>query len=346
MNRQTKQTRYNDTEFRHLSPGLPPADYALLEEQLRTYGCLTPLLVWNGRIIDGHLRYDICRKYDIPFEVSVQSFPGREDAVCHICQAHLEKDFLPAMFRRYLIGTFFTAAKNIAYRDRTRRDPSSPHPRAVIGARLGAACGMSMHTVYKAGTLAAAIDRIRSLEPELANGILDGRIAISYENAVVFAKLSKEQLKHHTRRLADSQRGRLTRSDLSAPGPHAKRMTERSAEKKADAPAIRTAIKEMPAYDPDAGMQSLRYTIPSWIGSIERTFAQSDLSAVSPETYEGTGRQLALLSETVNAALRAMAQYAPGAASRPAASQDLPGAAPRPAAPQILPGAASPGQDS
>ena len=40
-------------------------------------------------------------------------------------------------------------------------------------------------------------------------------------------------------------------------------------------------IKDMPAYDPDGEVCSLALTIPSWIGSINRTQSVSDFTKVS-----------------------------------------------------------------
>ena len=56
-----------DPEFRDLIPPLNEEELKLLEESLVADGCESPLTVWNGVIVDGHNRYAICRKHDIPF---------------------------------------------------------------------------------------------------------------------------------------------------------------------------------------------------------------------------------------------------------------------------------------
>ena len=40
-----------------------------LEADILREGCLSPLFVWNGTLVDGHQRYRICQKHGIPFEV-------------------------------------------------------------------------------------------------------------------------------------------------------------------------------------------------------------------------------------------------------------------------------------
>ena len=56
-----------DPEFRDLIPPLNEEELKLLEESLVADGCESPLIVWNGVIVDGHNRYAICRKHEIPF---------------------------------------------------------------------------------------------------------------------------------------------------------------------------------------------------------------------------------------------------------------------------------------
>ena len=56
-----------DPEFRDLIPPLNEEELKLLEASIVADGCESPLIVWNGVIVDGHNRYAICRKHEIPF---------------------------------------------------------------------------------------------------------------------------------------------------------------------------------------------------------------------------------------------------------------------------------------
>lgn len=40
-----------------------------LAEDIVDHGCIVPIEVWENYIIDGHLRYDICRKWEVPFKL-------------------------------------------------------------------------------------------------------------------------------------------------------------------------------------------------------------------------------------------------------------------------------------
>ena len=70
-----------DPEFRDLIPPLNEEELKLLEASIVADGCESPLIVWNGVIVDGHNRYAICRKHEIPFAIQEKDFNSRDDAM-------------------------------------------------------------------------------------------------------------------------------------------------------------------------------------------------------------------------------------------------------------------------
>ena len=66
--------------FRDLIPGLTKDEYSELENSLKKDGCLDAIKTWNGTIIDGHNRYDICKKNKIDFEVMEMELDSEDDA--------------------------------------------------------------------------------------------------------------------------------------------------------------------------------------------------------------------------------------------------------------------------
>lgn len=57
-----------DKEFQNLLRPLTAEEFKSLEDSIKQDGCLRPVELWNGYIVDGHNRYSICMKNDIPFE--------------------------------------------------------------------------------------------------------------------------------------------------------------------------------------------------------------------------------------------------------------------------------------
>jgi hypothetical protein len=67
-------------ELKNLLPPLTDTEFTGLEESILTDGCLSPLVVWNNILIDGHHRYEICRKHRRPFSVKNVTFDNLDDA--------------------------------------------------------------------------------------------------------------------------------------------------------------------------------------------------------------------------------------------------------------------------
>ena len=81
MSEKKLHTLIIDPEFRDLIPPLNDDELAMLEESIIANGCESPLIVWNGVIVDGHNRHAICQKHGIPFAVTEKEFSSREDAM-------------------------------------------------------------------------------------------------------------------------------------------------------------------------------------------------------------------------------------------------------------------------
>ena len=60
--------------FRDLIPPLADHEREGLEEDIKHFGCYTPIITWNGFIIDGHHRYEICTKHKLTFTTEEREF--------------------------------------------------------------------------------------------------------------------------------------------------------------------------------------------------------------------------------------------------------------------------------
>lgn len=67
-----------DSEFCGFIPPLGREELTLLEQNILQDGCRDPLVVWGNILIDGHNRLEICRKYDIEFQVRDIEFASRD----------------------------------------------------------------------------------------------------------------------------------------------------------------------------------------------------------------------------------------------------------------------------
>lgn len=78
-----------------------------LEEDIFDHGCDEAICVWGNILIDGHLRYSICRKWDIHFNIRRLFFQSRDEAEAYICTEQLKRKDLTSEYKKYLIGRRF-----------------------------------------------------------------------------------------------------------------------------------------------------------------------------------------------------------------------------------------------
>ena len=83
LNKQGDTTMQNliiNEELKNLLPPLSDEEFAGLEADILKHGCLSPLIVWNDILVDGHHRYGICLKHEIPFAVNTIVFDDLDSA--------------------------------------------------------------------------------------------------------------------------------------------------------------------------------------------------------------------------------------------------------------------------
>ena len=91
-----------DSEFKALIPPLSDAELEGLESDIVEAGrALVPLMLWNKILVDGHNRYAICTKHDLPYEVMEVGHPEwtRTDARIWIRRNQLHRRNLDSLTR-------------------------------------------------------------------------------------------------------------------------------------------------------------------------------------------------------------------------------------------------------
>ena len=94
-----------DPEFRDKIPPLTEDKFSLLEENILLDGAVvSPLIVWNGTILDGHNRYEIIRKHpELAYTIRKVVFDNRYEALSWICKNQLGRRNLTPQQKKYLI---------------------------------------------------------------------------------------------------------------------------------------------------------------------------------------------------------------------------------------------------
>ncbi|MCG4604713.1 hypothetical protein L0N24_14565, partial [Faecalibacterium prausnitzii] len=91
-------------------------EFKQLEENILKEGKLiSPLIVWNNTLVDGHNRYAILQKHpEIYFSTMPLRFENREEAIAWICRNQFGRRNLSPEQKRYLLGKQYEAEKKAA----------------------------------------------------------------------------------------------------------------------------------------------------------------------------------------------------------------------------------------
>lgn len=84
-----------DVEFQSLIPPLTYEEKKMLEESILNEGCRDAIVLWGDTIIDGHNRYEICTKHEIPFETVNREFESRNEVIEWIIKNQFGRRNLP-----------------------------------------------------------------------------------------------------------------------------------------------------------------------------------------------------------------------------------------------------------
>ena len=89
-----------DPEFKNLIPPLLDEELQQLEENILAEGkCRNAIKVWRSYIIDGHNRYAICQKHNIPYNVQTIRLASKTDAKVWIADNQLGRRNLTAAMK-------------------------------------------------------------------------------------------------------------------------------------------------------------------------------------------------------------------------------------------------------
>ena len=304
-----------DQEFKSIIPPLSEVEQSSLEESLKREGCREPIRLWNGVIVDGHNRYEICQRYGIPFKTSSLFFPSRADVISWICLNQLSRRNLSGEAFRYLIGKRYDAEKLIAQRRNEagiNQHTSAPQKKPEIppeekkahqydrrtSTRIGNQYNLNHSTVESYGRFSRSLDQIEQKAPGLLSNVLAGSIRMSKDTVDLLAELPADKVDHINRVLNDhlDQNHRMTVYDTN----RVIKKVQTSEHSSEDEPVIMPGIKKMPAYDPDSGVNGLLLTVPTWISTIERIINQTDFEQVSESAKDKLIPTLRELGVVVN----------------------------------------------
>lgn len=94
-----------DSEFKNLICPLTDDELRGLEESIKAEGCRNALICWDGILLDGHNRYEICQRLGIEPEIKNRNFSDREAAKVWIIANQLNRRNLSKYQKAKLVLT-------------------------------------------------------------------------------------------------------------------------------------------------------------------------------------------------------------------------------------------------
>lgn len=307
-----------DPEFRSFIPPLSLEEREELQESLIKEGCLNPIVVWKGIILDGHYRYEICMANNIDFELRNLDLQSREEAIIWICRNQMDRRNLTEERRKYLIGKQYESEKLIGAMNKEGINQFSVVRPTLLGEplvsrnktamRLAKRYHISHATVQKYETYSKAVDLIRRVDEGLVERMLSGEAKISHANLLMLSRMPDVEI----RKVAESVRADKKRNvhiDLLAYEEDDGNMAVIDCDvysDPSDTDRVRS-VKDDPMPDPDSGILGISYTIPSWCYSIDRVRkAKGFPFSQSQEAKRKFRVELLRLRKTINKCLKDM----------------------------------------
>ena len=165
-----------DSKFKSSIPALSQEERQQLEQNIIDHGgARDPLIVWQEKniLVDGHNRYEICTRLNLPYEIKAVSFDSREK-VCDWIDANQlgRRNLSPDAFR-LLLGRRYNRMKKTETNPNGRNQHSEAGGQFVhqpkTAERIAAEHGVDEKTVRRAGKFAEEVEQT----PELQQAIND-----------------------------------------------------------------------------------------------------------------------------------------------------------------------------
>ena len=182
-----------DPEFQNQIPPLTDDEYKQLEENILKEGkLLSPLIVWNNTLVDGHNRYAILQKHpEIYFSTMPLRFENREEAIAWICRNQLGRRNLSPEQKRYLLGKQYEAEKKAAKIFRGNQytlakksggtHDDNHHSGKKTCDRIAEENGVSRASVLRASHYTRGIDIADNLSPGIKQKVFSGEVKFTIE---------------------------------------------------------------------------------------------------------------------------------------------------------------------
>lgn len=202
-----------DSEFQSLIPALSAEEYGQLEENILHDGIRDALIVWDGILLDGHNRYEIAQKYNLPYEVQEMNFDSRADAERWVILNQFGRRNLSAYDRSILALRLkpIIAAQAKAQQIRTAENrvcQISDKQEIDTKKEIAKAAGVSHDTIAKVEKIEA------KAAPEIKAAVKSGEMSINQAYQATRREEKKAEIQAAEEKIAEEYRQDETKAIL------------------------------------------------------------------------------------------------------------------------------------
>ncbi len=199
-------------------------EYQALERSILAEGCRDALVLWGDVLVDGHNRYGICRKHDLPFQtVQNTRFQSLEDVKLWMIDQHLGRRSI-SDFQRGVLA--LRKREIVAERSARRTVDLAQQDQAAPVASPSEAAGTAKTEALETREALAKMARLSSKQvlliekihkqaaPEVVAAVKAGEISINAaaavatlptEEQIAAAAVGKDELKLAAKRVRESR---------------------------------------------------------------------------------------------------------------------------------------------
>ena len=159
-----------DPELKALIPPLSAEERDLLEQNILAHGCRDPLVVWQGVLLDGHNRLEICERHGLDYKTVELDLPDRQAAEDWMDANQLGRRNLSPDAFKWILGRRYNRTKKAHGGDRKSKDQIDPL-KENTAAKLAKEHAVSEATVKRAAKFAEEVEKV----PEIKQAVEQGK---------------------------------------------------------------------------------------------------------------------------------------------------------------------------
>ena len=196
-----------DDEFRSLLPVLDAETFAWLEDNILQYGCREPLVLWKGILIDGHNRYEILKRHELPVNTVSMEFDSRDDVMIWIISTQISRRNLNPLQLSFYRGLHYNADKRVqGSKNKFSNESEKSQIETFTGStakRIADRYNVSRATIARDAQITNALNKIGEKSPETKTDILSGYTRVSRKRLQELASGTEDDVSAVLEQIAD-----------------------------------------------------------------------------------------------------------------------------------------------